>query len=472
MATDEPPALVAASTDHTPVSGASSDPDAVDPGRGWFSDSSLNQVRPSIGFDDVNYRYQRAYADLLSGARLRPRVLGVLVPTGILFALVMAYLAATLLWPISAIPPTYQPKALQNVAAPPATFTWPEQGSAAVAVTGMPGAASNSDRVSIASITKVVTAMLVLDRLPLQPGEQGPEYSFDAQDDREYRGYLYRGESALGVPVGGVLTEYQLLQGMLMGSANNYAERLREELWDSDAEFASAARDWLTVHGIVDVRIVEPTGFDVDNTATAEGLLPLAQEAMANPVFAEIVGTKEVELPGAGLVHNTNPLLEDPGVVGIKTGTLLTVNLLAGKDIAVTDGLTVRAYASVLGQTSYQVRAEQARSLFDQLAAQLQLTEVVPAGTQVGTVDTVWGETAPVVTTASTELLLWNGAIGSASSAGELNGFADDGTVIGAITVVGPSGTDTADIELAEAIDGPSPWWRLTHPLELFGLAA
>ena len=104
------------------------------------------------------------------------------------------------------------------------------------------------------------------------------------------------------MPVGGSLTQYQLLEGMLVGSANNYADRLAGNLWPTDAVFANAANSWLSAHGVPGVTVVEPTGLDPRNTASPEALIALAQKAMAEPVIAEIVAKPAVELPGAGLV--------------------------------------------------------------------------------------------------------------------------------------------------------------------------
>ncbi len=88
------------------------------------------------------------------------------------------------------------------------------------------------------------------------------------------------GESALDVPVGGSLSEYQLLEGMLIGSADNYADRLAGESWPSDAVYANAANAWLTAHGVPGITVVEPTGFDRGNIATPAALIPLAQKAL------------------------------------------------------------------------------------------------------------------------------------------------------------------------------------------------
>ena len=47
----------------------------------------------------------------------------------------------------------------------------------------------------------------------------------------------------------------------------------------------------------------------------------------------------------------------------------------------------------------------------------------------------------------------------------------ESGDTVGTLTVTGPLGATTVDVSLAGDIEPPSGWWRLGHPLELFGLA-
>src|SRR3546814_16038378 len=100
---------------------------------------------------------------------------------------------------------------------------------------------------------------------------------------------------------------------------------------------------------------------------------------MENPVISEIVRKPSTELPGAGVVENSNPLLVDPGMVGIKTGTLDAYNLLTAKDIVIAD-TTVRAYASVLGQPDGAARDEATRAMSAQIEQELPLRQAVTAG--------------------------------------------------------------------------------------------
>lgn len=409
--------------------------------------------------------------DLLAGApRRRVFTASVLIPILLVAFVAGGYSAAALTWPLTAIPPTIAAGQVQPAAAAEAAIAWPKAGSAAVAVAGIGGPLeSSTSDIHIASITKIVTALLVLDEMPLAVGEQGPKYSFTERDRRIYWEFVAHGESALDVPVGGTLTEYQLLQGMLIGSAGNYAHRLAADLWPTDEVFAAAAKRWLTDHGIEGITISDPTGFGKGNHAEPEALIPLAEKALANPVIAEIVATKSVKLPGAGTVKNGNGLLADAGVLGLKTGTLKVYSLLSAKDVAV-DGITVRLYAAVLGQKNDKTRLSVSRDLYAQLEKALVPAPSVTAGTVAGAVTTAWGEKVDVVAAKDAAVVLWNGAAPAATVDVALHGQERKGDAVGTLTLTGPLNSARVDLVLDRAITGPDAWWRLTHPLELFGI--
>ncbi|MCP2635771.1 D-alanyl-D-alanine carboxypeptidase [Microbacterium sp. HD4P20] len=458
---------IATDTGMPAASGDGSGPVAL----AWVDETTIGRSSAPGDLSAAATPYVQVGADLLADApRRSPLRAGVIVPTLVIAGVVGAYSATTLLWPLHAVAPTVAAVEVQPASAPPTTPAWPAQGSAAIAVGGITGSAASAPEAdAIASITKVVTALVVLDEMPLAVGEQGPEFRFTAADRTRYWQYRSNDESALDVPVGGSLTQYQMLEGLLIGSANNYADRLAQNLWPTDAVFASAANAWLANHGVPGVTVVEPSGIDEGNTASPEALVALAQKALANPVIAEIVAKQSVELPGAGLVENSNGLLADPGVVGIKTGTLAAWNLLSAKDITVGD-TTVRLFASVLGQPDNEARLAASRALYTQLEQELQLKPSVTAGTIAGRVETMWGEPVDIVTAGDASVVLWNGGTGTVGTTYDLGEQRDEGDAVGALTVSGPLDEASVELQLADDVDGPSPWWRLTHPLDLFGL--
>ncbi len=400
---------------------------------------------------------------------------GVLLPLGGVLAVVIAYGAATALWPLNAVQPVAAPVAFQPAAAPAAAAAWPAIGSAAVGVAGIGTVASAEQHAPMASITKLVTVLASLDKMPLKAGEQGPSFAFTQADSDDYWDYLRQDQSALDVPVGGSLTQYQLYEGILLGSANNYADRLAREVWGSDENYAAAANQWLSQHDLADITVVTPSGFDFGNVSTPRALIQLGEIAEKNPVIAGIVKQKSVELPGAGVVKNTNGLIDDAGIVGIKTGTIgdgadTRYNLLSAKDV--TDGdATVRIYVAALGQDSDAGRVDASRALYAGLEAALKdQPQTVDKGATLGTVDTAWGETTQVVAADSARVVLWNGASATATTKFSLGKDWKAGEKAGTLSLKGPLDSASVPLELRTALHGPSFWWRLTHPLELFGL--
>ncbi|MFT4220090.1 MAG: D-alanyl-D-alanine carboxypeptidase [Microbacterium sp.] len=443
------------------------------PALGWLDPNDvLARTQAPTGIDLE--RENEPAPDLLAEARetraVRPATV---IPIALVLLVVLGYVVTTQLWPLNAIPPQIAAVQVQPSAAPAAELAWPKNGSAAVGVEGIGDpVASSEDPAPIASITKLVTTLMVLEELPLAVGEQGPKYAFTAQDQATYYSYEAGGQSALDVPVGRTLTQYQMLEGILLGSANNYVDRLAGELWPTDDVFVSAAQGWLDEHGLDGITVVNPSGFSMGNTATPDALIELAEEALANPVIAEIVAKKSVKLPGAGKVTNTNPLLSDRGVVGIKTGALPvydTYALLSAKDVKVGD-TKVRLHVAVLDQKSAKARASASRKLYRQLQKEVQPTPLVTAGTRAGLVTTAWGERVEAVTTSDAQVVLWNSATATATIDVGLSRDAKKGSPVGTLTLTGPLNTHTVDLTLADDIEGPSPWWRLTHPIELFGL--
>ncbi|WP_119696447.1 hypothetical protein [Microbacterium halotolerans] len=394
----------------------------------------------------------------------------------IITAVVLAgvYIGSCAAWPLDNVTPSVEEIILESPEGPALEPQWPTDGGAAVAAVGHTGevASSSSDERPMASITKLVSVLMVLDQQPLEAGEQGPSYAFTWEDQNAYWGYASRGESRLEVPVDGSLTQYQMLQGVLLGSANNWIDRLVIETFGSVEEFAAQTPAWLEDHGLGSMTVVQPSGIDWDNTSSPADVARLGALALENPVVAEIVRQKEVELPGAGLVENSNPLIDDEGVVGLKTGTLLNnANLVVAKEVE-SQGETVTVVASILGQPDNVSRDIVARTLLeDATTAATESTVVVPGETTVGTVTTAWGESADLVTPEDLSLVLWDG------ESAELTTTLSDvlgrgaGDRVGEVNASGSFRDASVRVDLSGEISGPDLGWRLTHPLELLGLS-
>nr|WP_281069494.1 hypothetical protein [Microbacterium amylolyticum] len=360
---------------------------------------------------------------------------------------------------------------------------WPDQGYAAVAIEGIDGVVSSATEenpetpVPMASLTKVITALVLLERQPLAPGEDGPMYEFGWLDQQAANDLRWRNESALDVPVGGTLTYFQLLEGILMGSAGNYANKLVDQLWDYDRDaYGISVISWLERNGLENTVVVDATGISPDNRSTPSDMLRVSELALANPVIAEIVAQAETDIPGAGEVKNSHPLINETGIVGIKTGHLdtwesVSYNLTTAKDIDRGDDGVTRAYAAVMQQPNHDLQESISRDLLNAVVTGLEPIEALPGGTVVATVTAPWGAQTQVVTSQDAVLTLWNGEEATIDL-GEFTVRVGDRAdrSVGTATISGQLDETEVELRTTDAFTPPSIQWRLSHPLELLGI--
>ncbi|MCM2388830.1 D-alanyl-D-alanine carboxypeptidase family protein [Streptomyces albipurpureus] len=201
------------------------------------------------------------------------------------------------------------------------SLPWPAGGQASVVDTGSgrSGTSGEQKAVPIASVTKVMTAYVILMNHPLQEGESGPLITVDqkAQDESGSRD-----ESTVYVAAGQEFTQRQLLEMLLLPSGNNIARLLAR--WDAGSEQAFAAK---MNRAAADLRMTRTnytgaSGFEPTNKSTSNDQLRLARAVMRDPVFRTIVASREVTIGGTtGTIANTNKLLGTEGIIGIKTGS-------------------------------------------------------------------------------------------------------------------------------------------------------
>ena len=174
---------------------------------------------------------------------------------------------------------------------------------------------------STASMAKVITALAILQKLPLDVGESGPTYTMTAHDVAVYRAYQEQNGSVLPVYEGMMLTEYQALQAMLITSADNIADTLAERVFGSPDNYIAYAQKMVQTMGLSQTEIADASGYDANTVSTPAELIALGIAVLKNPVMAQIVAQPTAQIPGVGIIKNTNELLGTNGVVGIKTGT-------------------------------------------------------------------------------------------------------------------------------------------------------
>ena len=186
--------------------------------------------------------------------------------------------------------------ALVVLLAAPQALALPGFGTYAVGAVGFDGllAAGNEQApMATASITKVITALVVLEEHPIAPGEGGPEITYTDADVAIYWDMIAQNGSVAPVQAGATLTLRESLEAMLLPSGNNYAISIANWGFGSVDAFLERARTWLDARGLANTRIADSSGLSLDNVSTAAELVRLGELALENPVLAEIVATAD-----------------------------------------------------------------------------------------------------------------------------------------------------------------------------------
>lgn len=226
----------------------------------------------------------RAPVDPAAGRCGRRVLLGILAVVAMLLLVSGGYAAWALTTPLA--PPVITSEAPHAAPGPAAAIALPVDGASAISVTGgeeylgadgFSLAGGTGEARPIASISKLITALVVLDAHPLVDAvDPGPTITFDKADHDLYDAYYVRGVTIAAMPTGSSMSLHDALATMLIPSASNYAEAVSTWAFGSQSAFLRAARDWLAAQGMSGTTIVEPTGLSPRNISTPADLMILA----------------------------------------------------------------------------------------------------------------------------------------------------------------------------------------------------
>ena len=386
----------------------------------------------------------------------------------VVLALVL-YLPFSLLAPLGVAQRTVAAQPPLQAAA--AQLAWPGFGASAFGAVGYPdllAVTGTPEALPMASITKIITALVVLEAKPLATGSDGPEIAFSASDRALYAKYLALRGSVKPMPAGASMSELEVLQVTLIASANNYAEAVADWAYGSEAAYVAATKAWLTAHGMTNTTVVEPTGINPANTSTATDLVRLGTLAMADPVISDIVDTPTLTLPEVGTIKDTNQLLGSEGVVGIKTGTLENIGsslLFASKQKV--GSSTVTIIGAVLGAADHDTLYPAVTGLLRSIASGFHEIRLADKGQEFAAYRTAWSARTSAVATTNATVVVWaNTPVSSVVSAPDIRS-ATRGERAGEVTFTVGKNRITVPLAFSGTIEDPGPAWRLAHP---FGL--
>ena len=329
-------------------------------------------------------------------------------------ALVTALGAFNYFRPIPAVSPTASLPVQETVPGTMPTIPWPTTGSAVVGVSGLGLIASseNEKPLAAASVTKVMTALIVLTDKPLQKDEPGPSITITDADVQSYQADLAEKQSVVEVQLGEQLTEFELLEGLLIPSANNFAETLAR--WDAGSidRFVVAMNKRASDLHLTHTTFADTSGASPESVSTPGDLMALGMEAMRLEVFAQIVAMPQADLPIAKTVYNVDGVLGQSGIIGIKTGSGLAegANFLFAAAAQV-DGHPLTLFGCVMGQPSLARAFAEAKSLIASMKSNLHVRRVIARNQAVASYVTPWGGQSDLVSTVDVDLAEWPGMI-------------------------------------------------------------
>ena len=170
-------------------------------------------------------------------------------------------------------------------------------------------------RLPMASTTKVMTALLAIERGDLQAQVTCSERAFGVPGTSIY---LQQGET---------LTLEEMLKGLMLSSGNDAAVAIAEHIGGTTAQFVGMMNERARELGAHNTHFANPHGLPDDrHYTTAYELALISREAMKNGVFRRLVSTQHASIPWQGRTYsrqlnNKNRLLSGyDGATGVKTG--------------------------------------------------------------------------------------------------------------------------------------------------------
>lgn len=369
-----------------------------------------------------------------------------------------------------------------------ASLDWPTTGRGALGAVGHEGVLSSSggeDPFPIASLAKTVTALVVLDHKPIDEGGTGPDIRITDDDVQWLDDTIAENGSWAPVVSGSVFTQRQVLEAMMLPSANNYSKTLAIWAFGGVDAYLDAARAWLADHGLAGTTLTNTSGLGASNVSTTRDLVEIGKLALANPVLASVVSEKTALLPEIGEIENLNGLLGTAGITGMKTGTDDESGscILFSAEVQVGD-TTVTVVGAILGAPTFRERNAALLELLGSVPSAFERVQLVTAGDRLGAYAPEWADGAvtgsDVVAASDASVLVWKGTTVTATASARSITAGASGSEVGsleftlstpALGQVAASGSSSGSVTsiripltLASDLPPATPWHRLLHP--------
>ena len=286
-----------------------------------------------------------------------------------------------------------------------------DYGSYAVAIDGKIVGGQNIEKISpTASTAKMILSLAIMKEKPFELGEPGEDLEINQEFYDKYIWYYRNGGSVSAVQNGETISEYDALASTLLASSNNMADTLAIWAFGSMDNYREYAINMLAEWGIDTVSIgVDASGFDESTTATASDLAIIGTKLLENPVLAEIVNLKSYTVPVEGEIKNTNGLLGQNRISGIKTGYIGDVSgycLVSGYFENDDHIVTLALMGAPTRSTSFY----DSLTIINQVQEKLTPRKIISAGDKIGHYESWWAGEINIIADEDLEITSWNDA--------------------------------------------------------------
>jgi D-alanyl-D-alanine carboxypeptidase (penicillin-binding protein 5/6) len=399
----------------------------------------------------------------------RSRIATLLMPALTLILGGYIYYALTL--PLPMLQPSERSLQLQ-AATGVSKLSWPTTGQSAVAVNGTPILETHGNQVAAptASVAKVITALVTLQRKPLTSDESGPSLTLSDADVALYNSYVTVGGSVVPVSNGEVITQRQALEAMMLPSANNIADSFAIWAFGSLVNYSAAATQYINSLGLKDTHIgTDASGFSPTTTSSAHDLAIIGEKAMQQPVLRQIINQPNAtDIPETTVEKNVNFLLGTAGIIGIKTGNTDQAGgvYLSASTVQINNAPTTIITAYVGAPTLFQALQGSLPLITSAQTNFSSTSQLLAANDVVAEYQQPWGGSLPATAETKLTTTAWKGStVRATANLSPISADSHVGQVVG--TAVSPktpfSNSSVIRIILQNKPTRPSVWWRLMH---------
>jgi D-alanyl-D-alanine carboxypeptidase (penicillin-binding protein 5/6) len=234
------------------------------------------------------------------------------------------------------------------------------------------------DRRAIASITKLMTVLVVLQHHRLSDVVTVDERAAEV------------GQESIALRAGEQLTVLDLIRGALIQSANDAAVALALSTAPDLPSFADLMNAKARELGLDETHFVRPDGLDASGEySTAADVTKLARDAMQVAVIRNTVAKSTATIAGDRVLHTWDDLLgRVPGVIGVKTGHTDEAHW---SQVAADRRGRMLVYATILGSPTREQRNADLERLLQWGLAQYSVVQAVTAGRPYAQVELPYG---------------------------------------------------------------------------------